>query len=332
MEGHVPGAQHTQAWLEFAASMLAKRDGDATLLARAKRPGLGAKGKMNETESYEKHAAVEAEQASQLRMPACFTDPDTVDAWRHRRMHEMLAPLMEAHPAAKWLTVGDGSYGSDACFLQQNGADVLASSLTDHSLKISAEKGFLKKYAAVNAEQIPYEDESFDFVLCKEAYHHFPRPPVAFYEMLRVAKEAVVLIEPYDGPKRFLDMIKEPAKKMLWGKDQTIHFEPAGNYIYRIHPKQIGKKLAAMGYSAIAHKTFNDIYLPAFGESKCGSFGHVATRVAIGMQNMLCAVRLLNPGLVCLVAFKGAIPAAGLAKAWKKKGFKTVVLPKNPYA
>jgi len=285
---------------------------------------------MNETRSYEKHAAVEAEQATQLRLPACFTDPDTVDAWRHRRMHEMLAPLIEANPDSKWLTVGDGSYGSDAHFLQQQGVDVLASSLTDHSLKISEEKGFIKKYAAVNAEQIPYGDGSFDFVLCKEAYHHFPRPAIAFYEMLRVAQEAAVLIEPYDGPKRLLDLIKEPAKKLLWGKEQTIHFEPSGNYIYRIHPKQIGKKLAAMGYAAVAYKTFNDIYLPRFGKSKCGSFGHRITKLAIFAQDLLCALRLLNPALVMVVAFKNDPPSA-VAQACGKSGFKPLSLPRNPY-
>ncbi|MCF7817904.1 MAG: class I SAM-dependent methyltransferase, partial [Kiritimatiellales bacterium] len=209
--------------------------------------------------------------------------------------------------------------------------DVLASSLTDSSLKIAAEQGYLKKYAAVNAEQIPYGDASFDFVLCKEAYHHFPRPAIAFYEMLRVAKEAVVLIEPYDGPKRFLDMIKEPMKKLLWGKSQTIHFEPSGNFIYRINPKEMGKKLAAMGYAAVAYKTFNDIYLPMFGKSKVGvSVGHMATKLAILLQNILCALRLLNPGLVTLVCFK-QMPPDALVRELTRTDFSFNTLPVNPY-
>ncbi|MCF7863513.1 MAG: class I SAM-dependent methyltransferase, partial [Kiritimatiellales bacterium] len=279
----------------------------------------------------QRHSNLEAEQADGSRMPACFAAPDTVDAWRHRRMHEMLNPLIEAKPDATWLTVGDGSYGSDAFFLQQKGVDVLASSLTDSSLKIAAEQGYLKKYAAVNAEQIPYGDASFDFVLCKEAYHHFPRPAIAFYEMLRVAKEAVVLIEPYDGPKRFLDMIKEPMKKLLWGKSQTIHFEPSGNFIYRINPKEMGKKLAAMGYAAVAYKTFNDIYLPMFGKSKVGvSVGHMATKLAILLQNILCALRLLNPGLVTLVCFK-QMPPDALVRELTRTDFSFNTLPVNPY-
>ena len=281
-------------------------------------------------ESYQSHALHEFMQAEEGRLPASLSAPDSVDAWRHRRMHRMFLPLIVVSQNARWLTVGDGNYGSDALFLQQQGVDVLASSLTDTSLRVAAKKGYLKKYAAVNAEQIPYEDESFDFVLCKEAYHHFPRPAVAFYEMLRVAKEAVVLIEPYDGPKRFLDMIKEPAKKLLWGKDQTIHFEPSGNYIYRINPKQMGKKLAAMGYATIAYRTFNDIFIPCFGDSKSGaSFGGRMTRAAILLLDLLCALRMLNPALITIICFKEK-PSKNIEKSFNGK-FRFRDLPINPY-
>lgn len=286
---------------------------------------------MGKITSYERHSQSEATQASNEKFPSCFTTPDSVDAWRHRRMHEMLNSLIEAKPGATWLTVGDGSFGSDAYFLQQKGVDVVASSLTDHSLRIAAEKGLIRKYAVVNAEDISYEDESFDFVLCKEAYHHFPRPSIAFYEMLRVAKDAVVLIEPYDGPKRFLDMIKEPMKKLLWGKSETIYFEPSGNFIYRINPKQIGKKLAAMGYATVAYKTFNDIFLPKYGKSRAGSsFGYLATRVSILLQDLLCGLRLLNPALITVITFK-QMPSGKLTKQLKKVGFTFDVMPVNPY-
>ena len=286
---------------------------------------------MGYEDSYNNHSRLEAEQADASKLPSCFTSPDTVDAWRHRRMHEMLMPLIQNAPASVWLTVGDGSYGSDAYFLQQQGVDVLATSLTDSSLRIAAEKGCIKKYAAVNAEKIPFGDDSFDFVLCKEACHHFPRPAIAFYEMLRVARSAVVLIEPYDGPKRFLDMIKGPMKKLLWGKSQTIYFEPSGNYIYRIHPHEIGKKLAAMGYAAVAYKTFNDIYFPRFGSSKAGrSAGYLITKVAILAQDILCALRLLNPGLAVMIAFKKELSDT-FSKELQRTGYKLDVLPTNPY-
>lgn len=281
--------------------------------------------------SYIRHSQKEDETAIKGKLPPSFTNPDLVDAWRHRRMLDMIKPVIVAHPRSTWITIGDGNFGMDAYYLQNAGVDVLATSLTDSTLKVSAEQGFIQKYESVNAEQIEFEDEHFDYVLCKEAYHHFPRPAIAFYEMFRVAREAVVLIEPYDGPKRLLDMIKEPMKKLLWGKNETIHFEPCGNYIYRINQKQMGKNLAAMGYTAIAHKTFNDIYLPRYGNSKCGfSKGHVLTKLALLILDVLCALHLMNPALVGILCFKKE-PSSGQQSALKKCGFKLTHLPVNPY-
>lgn len=51
-----------------------------------------------------------------------------------------------------------------------------------------------------NAEKLSSPNETLDFVLCKESYHHFTRPMLALYEMLRVATKAVVLIEPNESP------------------------------------------------------------------------------------------------------------------------------------
>jgi SAM-dependent methyltransferase len=50
-----------------------------------------------------------------------------------------------------------------------------------------------KNFQKENAEQLSFEDESFDFVLCKEAYHHFPRPMIALYEMIRRRCRLIVL-------------------------------------------------------------------------------------------------------------------------------------------
>ena len=90
--------------------------------------------------SYERHVNKEAAQAEALRLPSCYTDAGSVDAWRHARMHRFLLPLIEGDAGATWMTVGDGNFGSDAHFLEQQGLDVLATSLTDSSLKIAHAK------------------------------------------------------------------------------------------------------------------------------------------------------------------------------------------------
>jgi hypothetical protein len=58
-------------------------------------------------------------------------------------MQETIRPLLKAFPEATWMTVGDGSYGSDAHFLKENRFEVLATSLTSDCLAIAKEKGII---------------------------------------------------------------------------------------------------------------------------------------------------------------------------------------------
>ncbi|MGH8630913.1 MAG: class I SAM-dependent methyltransferase, partial [Burkholderiales bacterium] len=80
-------------------------------------------------------------------------------------------PLLEAMPAAQWITIGDGWYGSDAHYLRSRGQQVVATSLTDDSLAIARDRGWIGEYRAENAEALSFGDGACDFVLCKEAYH-----------------------------------------------------------------------------------------------------------------------------------------------------------------
>lgn len=137
---------------------------------------------------------------------------DTADAWRHERMYRCLEPLLADADRREWLTVGDGRFGKDAHQLAKRGARAVATDISDELLKLGKERGYITAYSRENAESLSFADGSFDYVLCKEAYHHFPRPPVALYEMLRVARQAVVLIEPHEpGRARALDGAWRPA-------------------------------------------------------------------------------------------------------------------------
>ncbi|WP_158308790.1 methyltransferase domain-containing protein [Desulfocurvibacter africanus] len=73
---------------------------------------------------------------------------------------------------------------------------------------------FIPEYSVENAEKLSFANGSYDYLLCKEAFHHFPRPMIALYEMLRVARKGIVLIEPNDN-----------------GADG---FEECGNYVYSL--------------------------------------------------------------------------------------------------
>ncbi|MEZ5593447.1 MAG: class I SAM-dependent methyltransferase [Gammaproteobacteria bacterium] len=124
---------------------------------------------------------------------------DTVDAWRHLRMYQTIDPILEVDPQSKWLTVGDGRYGKDAKYIIEKGSDALATDISEYLLMEAKNIGYINKYKLENAELLSFQDSMFDYVLCKESYHHFPRPMVALYEMLRVTKKGVFLIEPNDA-------------------------------------------------------------------------------------------------------------------------------------
>jgi len=281
--------------------------------------------------SYDRHREDELSSSKDQRLPSCYSSPNSIDAWRHERMHRMMSPLLRACAEATWMTVGDGSYGSDAYFLKRNGADVLATSLSGASLAVAKEKGFLDKFKAENAECISAPDASFDFVLCKESYHHFPRPAVALYEMLRVARRGVVLIEPQETSKKPLDYAKDVCKRLI-RKDGSRLFEPCGNFIFRVNVRELEKMMLALNYELIAIRRFNDFYHPRLSAAGYSTFSvpALATKLGIIVQNLLCALKVLDYGLACIVVFK-QVPPENLRHELRRHGFQLRHLPSNPY-
>ena len=281
--------------------------------------------------SYDRHIQHEMDLAEKTNLPSCYCRPNSVDAWRHRRMLESVLPIVKHSPEAKWLTVGDGGFGSDAFFLQRYGIDVTATSISTHTLEIAHSRGLIKKYAAENAEGFSLPDNAVDFVLCKESFHHFPRPTLAFYEMLRIARRGIALIEPAEGPPRPLAALKAFVKRLL-RHDASDQFEPSGNFIYRVSIRETSKMLTALGYRHLAWKGINDFWYPPFAAADFGkmSLGAVGTRLGIAVQDLLAQARLLNYGLAALICFKEQ-PAANLIANLKQSGFAVVSLPQNPY-
>jgi SAM-dependent methyltransferase len=50
-----------------------------------------------------------------------------------------------------------------------------------------------------DAQRLPFVDGSFDLVLVQDGIHHLRNPALGITEMLRVARRAVVVIEPHEG-------------------------------------------------------------------------------------------------------------------------------------
>ena len=69
-------------------------------------------------------------------------------------MLDLTRPIWRSFPGCRWITVGDGCYGSDAAYLPSHGVSDIATSLTDDRLKYAHEQGYIPAFQAENAERI----------------------------------------------------------------------------------------------------------------------------------------------------------------------------------
>jgi len=181
------------------------------------------------------------------RMPTAesWFDESTADYWRHKRAYEFLDAFEKKYYS--WLTVGDGRWGLDAIRIHKKGfSQVLPTDISEGLLSLSRERGYIDAYQVENGEKLSFDDASFDYVFCKEAFHHFPRPYLALYEMLRVAKRGVFLIEPNDADMPPFSSVK---------------FEPAGNFVFSISRNEARKIALGMGLRQLIFNGINDHYV-----------------------------------------------------------------------
>ena len=93
--------------------------------------------------SYEVHEFFFKETFNEKKMYS-WTRDNTVDTWKHRRMGSCLDPILDSYSESKWLTVGDGKYGTDAHYIESKNIEVLATDISDYYLKIAKKNNFIK--------------------------------------------------------------------------------------------------------------------------------------------------------------------------------------------
>ncbi len=260
----------------------------------------------------------------------------SINYWRHDRMLSTLRPLISEKE--QWLTVGDG-IGSDAHWLEQKGISVVASNIGVGTLKVAHEKGLIEKYREINAENIDYADNSFDYILCKEAYHHFPRPYIALYEMIRCSKKAVVLIEPIDIAFHFplftfirniVNTVAPSFSKKIWKNE--FSYETVGNFVYKVSEREFKKIGAGINLPYFAWKGINDYYSPSLELNNSTDdtklFNYIKRK--IWLRDFLCRLRLIPYQNMIAIIFKEK-PTEQILKKLSAEGFNITRLPNNPY-
>ncbi|WP_313269774.1 class I SAM-dependent methyltransferase [Sphingobacterium sp.] len=238
------------------------------------------------------------------------------------------------------MTVGD-AYGHDANYLIENGVqNVITSDISDEFLAVSKEVGIVEQYSAENAENLSFENNSIDYILCKETYHHFPRPYAALYEMIRVAKKGIVIIEPQDPIMKmpFLLFMNNVLEKIKYGLINKIwknrfSYEPVGNFVYKVSEREIEKFAAGINLPMVAIKNFNPNFwfpgsekIPAVKSEK--KFRRILFKK--GLRDFLSNFGIIPSQSLSIIIFT-TLPEVELQKSLQKNGYKLIEIPKNPF-
>jgi SAM-dependent methyltransferase len=309
-------------------------------------------------DSYRRHRNEwerEASDGARVDFLRSWLRNDTIDSWRHDRKYEAVNAFAD-FPEFTWLTVGDGRFGLDSIRLRRLGVkSVLPTDIGDALLKQAKDEGLIDDYATENAESMSFGDNAFDIVFCKESYHHFPRPHVALYEMIRVAREAVILIEPRDyvidhGPNKTVGPLGLLGGLIRWIRDRlnvvggrspvadryttgdVPAFEESGNYLYATSSRELEKVALGLNMPCVAFKGLNDEYVSG-GEGETASessatFRDLRARIAAADQRT--AEGRGSSTLLMAILFK-ARPQTRVAEFLRSNDWLVLDLPPNPY-
>jgi ubiquinone/menaquinone biosynthesis C-methylase UbiE len=86
--------------------------------------------------------------------------------------------------------------------------------------------------AALDNHNLGLKDNSFDYVMVAASLHHLGEPLRGFYELLRVARCGLIVVEPHDC---WLTRLFE---KLGWAHEYEVEH---GNYVYRFSKRDVVK-------------------------------------------------------------------------------------------
>lgn len=156
---------------------------------------------------------------------------------------EALADACEVQPGTKVLDVAAGN-GNFALAAARRGAIVTATDLTPNMVELGRDRssaaGAAIMWSEADAEQLPFDDGTFDVVASVFGAMFAPRPQLVASEMFRVARPAGLVAMANYSPGGFLGQLSEliasfsahPAfdlpSPFAWGDDEELRRRFAG--------------------------------------------------------------------------------------------------------
>jgi len=153
----------------------------------------------------------------------------------HLAIHETVAQILEKETRGKVLDIPAGK-GALALRLKALGHEVFCSDLYPQIFKIEETEikpGNLDK-------KLPYEDKSFDYIVCVEGLEHIENPANAIREFARLLKKEGLLIVSVPN----IMNIEERLKWLFSG--YTSHFKPLSREAIDDIKNSIGEEYAGM--------------------------------------------------------------------------------------
>ncbi len=252
------------------------------------------------------------------------------------RTLEILKPLFDSK--STWLTIGDYN-GFEAKYLIDHKQHAVASDISDAFLKEAHNEGLIREYLKINVEHIDLNENSFDYVSCREAFHHFPRAYLGLYEMIRVAKKGVIVTEAIDilakMPivlliKNICDRIDPYLINKIW--KNRFSWETVGNYVFKLSEREIEKIAMGMGLPCIAFKQVNKLQDIKGDTLKTPVDQKLMDKLDLRLHfiNFMGKIGVIPYNSFCSIIFKES-PDKELKIKLKEEGFKIIELPPNPY-
>ena len=173
-----------------------------------------------------------------------FLNLNSIWYWMHVYCLEHINEFFKLIPPSYFLTVADGYCGREAAYVKQFGHKVHASDIETCLIEVGYEKGNVDEYSQQDINSLSFDDETFDYVLVKESLHHLSRPYNGLYEMMRVSKKGIIIIEPNGSGINY----------------NNRKYEPSGNYCFTFTDDHLIKIGLAYGYTNFAISYSSSFY------------------------------------------------------------------------